>query len=73
VHNGPLVLLRMSMLHAKPRHQLLICAVFVLAGVALLIVLGQLSGVVLIVFGVALARPILRARTPSRMPPERQG
>jgi hypothetical protein len=73
VHNGPLVLLRMYMLHAEPRHQRLICAVFVLAGVALLTVLGQLSGVVLIVFGVALARPILKARTPSPTPPERHG
>jgi hypothetical protein len=63
----------MYMLHAKPRHQLLICAVFVSAGVALLTILGQLSGVVLIVFGVAIARPILRARPPSRTPPERHG
>jgi len=70
MHSGPLVLLRMYMLHAKPRHQLLICAAVAVVGAALVIVLGQLAGIALIVFGVVVALPILRAVGSPRTPGE---
>jgi hypothetical protein len=70
MHNGPLVLRRMYMQHAKPFHQLLICAAVSLVGAALLVVTGQLAGIALIVFGVVLALPILRTGRSPRTPGE---
>jgi hypothetical protein len=61
------------MLHASPRRQLLICAVFALAGVALLVFLGQLGGIALIVFALALARPLVGVRSSPADAREPQG
>jgi hypothetical protein len=49
---------RMYMLHAKPWQQLVIYAVFVAVGAALM-ALGEWTGVIPIVFGVFLALPIV--------------
>jgi hypothetical protein len=58
MHSGPLMVTRIYMLHAKPWQQLLICAVFVAVGAALM-AFGEWTGVIPIVFGVFLALPIV--------------
>jgi hypothetical protein len=62
MHSGPFVIMRMWMLHAKPWQQLLICAVWVVAGVALVLFTGHPAGVLPAVFGVLFAVRIVRAR-----------
>jgi hypothetical protein len=62
MHSGPLVFLRVYMFYAKPWQQLLICAIFVLAGAALLVLLGQLAGVIPVVFGIGVGIPLVSLR-----------
>jgi hypothetical protein len=49
----------MWLLYAPPWQQLLICLIFILVGVALIIVLGHVAGVVPILFGFLFAVPAL--------------
>ena len=58
MHSGPLVLLRIWLLHAKPWQQALAGAV-VLSGGVVLVVLGQLVGLLLVVVGVFFALPVI--------------
>jgi hypothetical protein len=62
MHSGPLVFLRMYMLHAKPWQQLAICAVFIATGAVLLVVLSHPAGIVLIVLGLGTGVRIAKLR-----------
>lgn len=56
MHSGPLVILRLYMLNAKPWQQLAICAIFIGGGAAV-IAFGSFTGIVPILFGLILAVP----------------
>lgn len=71
MHSGPLVVLRLWLLYAPPGQQLLICLIFILVGVALIIVLGHVAGVVPILFGLLFAVPALTGFRRGRSAPQR--
>lgn len=65
MHSGLLAVLRGWLLHASPWQRLLISLTALLAGVAVIVVLGRPGGAALILFGVLSGAPLratLRAR-----------
>jgi hypothetical protein len=69
MHSGPLVILRMWLVHARPWQQLLICGVFIVGGLGLVVLTGQPAGALLAVFGVLFGLPALKAVSAAREPP----
>jgi len=60
MHSGPLAFVRMYLLCAKPWQQLVICGGMILAGVTLAVFVGQVGGILLILFGVVAGGPVAR-------------
>jgi hypothetical protein len=60
---GPLLALRLALLHAKPWQQLVVCAVIVGVGITL-VTFGDLTGIIVICLGVFFAVPALSKMLP---------
>ena len=58
MHNGPLVMLRMLLLYARPWQQIVVCAICLAIGITL-IALGHPAGIIAIIFGVFFSLPTL--------------
>lgn len=61
---GPLLALRLALLHAKPWQQLAICAAIVAIGITL-IAFGDLTGIIVLCFGLLFTVPALSKLIPN--------